>query len=205
MWKNQARPFRRGRPVPRGTELRGILNVPGLLCDHMAHQHSSGGGYEAFAATAAEYGVDVRRVSPEEAEAAIEGTVDQPAVGALLPWDGIALPAAVTTDPTPAELSAAATGVTAASLAIADYGSVVLRADEHGSEPISLFTDHHVAVLHEDDIVPDMPAAFDWFGETLRESRDSAIIATGPSATADMGALVQGAHGPKTVEVLVVA
>ncbi|PSQ47849.1 hypothetical protein BRD19_08355 [Halobacteriales archaeon SW_7_65_23] len=110
--------------------------------------------------------------------------------------------ASVTTEPTPAELETATTGVTAASLAIADYGSVVLRADEHGSEPISLFTDHHVAVVHEDDIVPDMPAAFDWFGETLRESRDSAIIATGPSATADMGALVQGAHGPKTVEVL---
>ncbi|PSP55949.1 hypothetical protein BRC73_08695, partial [Halobacteriales archaeon QH_7_66_37] len=125
--------------------------------------------------------------------------------GAPLPFDGVALPAAVTTDPTPAELSAAATGVTAASLAIADYGSVVLRAGEHGSEPISLFTDHHVAVLHEDDIVPDMESAFAWLGGTLRESRDSAIIATGPSATADMGALVQGAHGPKTVEVLVVA
>jgi len=171
----------------------------------MTRQQPDGGGYEAFAAAAGTYGVDTRRVSREELAGAIDAAVEAPAIGAPLPWDGVALPAAVTTDPTPAELSAAATGVTAAALAIADYGSVVLRAGEHGSEPISLFTDHHVAVLDEDDIVPDMESAFAWLGGTLRESRDSAIIATGPSATADMGALVQGAHGPKTVEVLVVA
>jgi len=168
----------------------------------MTRQQPDGGGYEAFAAAAGTYGVDTRRVSREELAGAIDAAVESPAIGAPLPWDGASLPASVTTEPTPAELETATTGVTAASLAIADYGSVVLRADEHGSEPISLFTDHHVAVVHEDDIVPNMPAAFDWFGETLRESRDSAIIATGPSATADMGALVQGAHGPKTVEVL---
>lgn len=185
--------------------MRGILNARGLLCEHMTRQQPDGGGYEVFAAAAGTYGIDTRRVSREELSEAIDAAVEAPAVGAPLPWDSASLPASVTTEPTPAELSAAATGVTAASLAIADYGSVVLRADEHGSEPISLFTDHHVAVLHEADIVPDMPAAFEWVGETLRESRDSAIIATGPSATADMGALVQGAHGPKTVEVLVVS
>jgi len=171
----------------------------------MTHQQPGGELYEAFATAAREYGVDPRRVSLGELSAAIESSLSAPAVGTPLPWDEASLPTDVTTEPTPAELEAAATGVTPAALAVAEYGSLVLRADEHGSEPISLFNDRHVAVLHEDDIVPDMAAAFEWFGETIRETRDSAIIATGPSATADMGELVQGAHGPKEVEVLVVS
>lgn len=160
--------------------------------------------YDRFVSRAAEYGVDVTRVPAEEATGAIEEALESPAVGAPVAWEDVDLPAEVTTGPTPAQLNAAVTGVTGASLAIADYGSLILRADERGSEPISLFVERHVAVLRADDVVPDMEAAFGWLGEELRGTRDSAIVATGPSATADMGALVQGAHGPKTVEVVVV-
>jgi L-lactate dehydrogenase complex protein LldG len=160
--------------------------------------------HDRFASRAAEYGVEVTHVPSQDAASAIEAAVEGPTVGAPLPWDAVDLPSHVTTDPTPTELNAAVTGVTAASLAIAEYGSLLLRADTAGSEPISLFVDRHVAVLQANDIVPDMPAAFEWLGSELRETRDSVIVATGPSATADMGALVQGAHGPKTVEVVVV-
>jgi L-lactate dehydrogenase complex protein LldG len=161
--------------------------------------------YELFTASASEYGVNCRRVAPGSASELISDLVTDPAIGTPLPWDDVSLPPDVTTDPTVADLDRAVTGVTAASLAIAEYGSVVLRADDHGSEPVSLFTDRHVAVVREADIVRDMPAAFEFLGEALRETRDSAIVATGPSATADMGSLVQGAHGPKEVEVLVVS
>lgn len=160
--------------------------------------------FDRFERAISEYGVETRRVEPSDVEAAIESSLLEPAVGTPLGIEGATLPEAVNTEPTSADLEAAATGVTSASLAIASYGSVVLRANEAGSEPISLFNDRHVVVLEADDIVPDMEAAFEWFGDELRESRDSAIIATGPSATADMGALVQGAHGPKEVEVIVV-
>jgi L-lactate dehydrogenase complex protein LldG len=165
---------------------------------------AAGEGYDRFASRVADYGVAVTRVSREEATGAVAETVTDPAVGTRLPFDSVSLPEGVTTDPTPAELNEAVTGVTGASLAIADYGSLVLRSDEGGSEPVGLFVDRHVAVLREGDIVPDMAAAFEWLGEELRETRDSAILATGPSATADMGALVQGAHGPEEVEVVVV-
>jgi L-lactate dehydrogenase complex protein LldG len=101
-------------------------------------------------------------------------------------------------------LDAATTGVTAAGLAIADYGSLLLRATPDGSEPVSLFPDLHVAVLRASDIVPDMETALSRFGEDCRDRRQSAIVATGPSATADMGALVRGAHGPTEVHVVVV-
>ncbi|MFC7073328.1 LUD domain-containing protein [Halovenus rubra] len=161
--------------------------------------------YEQFASVASEYGIEPRRVEPNGVAEAVTEMLDPPAVGTQLPWEDATLPDGVTTEPTPADLRAATTGVTAASLAIAEYGSIVLDADEDGSDSVSLFNDLHVAVLHEDDIVPDMATAFEQFGERLRETRESAIIATGPSATADMGALVNGAHGPKQVEVIVVS
>lgn len=161
--------------------------------------------YDEFAETAREYGIEPTFVEPEEVTEAIAARVEQPAIGTPLPWADVTLPEGVQTAATTADLEGAATGVTAASLGIAEYGSVVLRADEHGSEPVSLFNDRHVVVLRAEDIVLDMATAFEWFGTELRETRDSAIIATGPSATADMGALVQGAHGPKEVEVVAVA
>lgn len=157
-----------------------------------------------FGQEARRYGVGVQTVSSGDVSETIAGLLDAPAIGTVLPWDDVELPDSVETEPTPADIEAAVTGVTAASLAIAQYGSVVLRSDAAGSEPVSLFNDRHIAVLRQEDIVPDMTAAFEWFGEELRQSRDSAIIATGPSATADMGSLVQGAHGPKEVEVIVV-
>lgn len=164
----------------------------------------SAGQYDRFASRAADFGVELTRVAPDGARAAIEAAIERPAVGTPPGIEGVSLPADVTTDPTPAGLNDAVTGVTGASLAVAEYGSILLRADRRGSEPISLFVDRHVAVLREADIVPDMTAAFEWLGEALRATDDSVILATGPSATADMGALVQGAHGPKTVEVVVV-
>lgn len=162
------------------------------------------GSLERFTETAAEYGVEVTRAeSDESARDAIAERVTEPAVGVPLPFDAT-LPESVTANPTPTELERATTGVTPAAGAVADYGSLVLRADGSGTEPVSLFVDRHVAVLPRDRIRPDMPAAFDWFGEQLRAGDDSLIVATGPSATADMGALVQGAHGPETVAVVVV-
>lgn len=162
------------------------------------------GTYDRFAAEAGSYGVELTRVAPADAGDAIADAIEPPAVGTPLPWDDVALPEAVRTEPTPADLDAAVTGVTPASLAVAEYGSIVLETDGHGSEPVSLFNDRHVAVLRAADIVAGMAEAFERFGERFRETRGSAIVATGPSATADMGALVQGAHGPKAVEVVVV-
>lgn len=160
--------------------------------------------YDRFADSAAEYDVAVTRTSVESLPETITDIAERPAVAAPLPWENCELPDTVTTDPTPAELDAATTGVTAASLAVADYGSIVLEATPDGAEPASLFVDSHVVVLRERDIVPDMTAAFEWFGDRFRETSGSAIIATGPSATADMGALVQGAHGPKHVHAVVI-
>ncbi len=130
----------------------------------------------------------------------IDAAAGDPAVGVAVA--DASLPSRVETDPTTAELRAAHTGVTGASLGVAEYGSVAIEADTSGTEPVSLFVDRHVVVLRESDLVPDMPEAFAWLGPRTRDESVDVVFATGPSATADMGGLVHGAHGPKEVHVV---
>ncbi|ELZ40283.1 hypothetical protein C463_15220 [Halorubrum californiense DSM 19288] len=155
-------------------------------------------------------GVAVSAGPPAECAAMVDAAAGEPAVGVPLGRsgpDGLAdspatLPERVETDPTTGDLRRAHTGVTAASLGVAEYGSVALEADATGTEPVSLFVDRHVVVLRQADLVPDMPDAFDWLGPRTREESVDVVFATGPSATADMGGLVHGAHGPKEVHVV---
>jgi len=155
-----------------------------------------------FASSLEELGVDLARTTAEAFASTLAPLLDAPAVGAPLPFDGVTLPDHVETDPSVAELEAAATGVTAAGYGIADYGSVVLQGGAEGTEPVSLYADHHVAVVAESDVLPDMDAAFDRFAADVRDGTRQSIVATGPSATADMGSLVKGAHGPMAVTVV---
>jgi L-lactate dehydrogenase complex protein LldG len=139
----------------------------------------------------------------DDFEATVASLVDDPAVGVSLPFADVSLPDAVTVDPPAAALESARTGVTPASFAVAEYGSVVLPSTPDGAEPVSLYPELHVPVVRADDVVPGMSEAFERFGTELRADRGSAIVATGPSATADMGELVRGAHGPKEVHVVI--
>jgi len=135
--------------------------------------------------------------------AALDKVVIEPSVGAPLPFEGLSLEGSgVTFDPTPAELDAAQTGVTAVRMGIAEYGTVIVQSAPDATEAASLFPALHVAVLRASDVVLDMKAAFGRLGPALRERPKTAILATGPSATADMGALVRGAHGPERVHVI---
>ena len=154
-------------------------------------------------------GVTVTEGPESDCRDLVDEAAGDPAVGVALaeegddPNDGaVALPDRVATDPTTAELRAAHTGVTDASLGVAEYGSVAVEADAAGTEPVSLFVDRHVVVVRESDLVPDMPDAFDWLGPKARDESVDVVFATGPSATADMGGLVHGAHGPKEVHVV---
>lgn len=81
-------------------------------------------------------------------------------------------------------MDAAQTGATAICMATADYGTVVIQSAS--------------------DIVPGIAAAFERLGPMLREQPITAILATGPSATADLRALVRGVHCPKRVHIVIV-
>ncbi|MFC6825015.1 LUD domain-containing protein [Halopelagius fulvigenes] len=155
-----------------------------------------------------ELDVSVTRVTEAEFQSRIDEVVESPAVGVALDETfgdpELALSGtSVEVDPTPATLRAATTGVTGASLGIADYGSLVLSVTDRASELVSLFVDRHVAVVRENDVERDMESAVRSLGSEFRRTKGSAVIATGPSATADMGALVKGAHGPREVHVVV--
>jgi L-lactate dehydrogenase complex protein LldG len=148
-----------------------------------------------------ELGVDLTRTTADEFPATLADIARDPAVGVSLPFD-VEYPEAVTVDPTPAALERAATGVTPASFGVANYGSVFLPSTADGAEPVSLYPELHVPVVRAGHILPDLPEALDRFGDMAREDAASAVVATGPSATADMGELVLGAHGPEAVHVV---
>ena len=159
---------------------------------------------EQFRDRLRDFDVESTVVSPDEVTATLEQIASSPAVG-VEPSDGrYAFPDIVETEFSPADLEAAATGVTEATIGISDYGSIVVPTTQAGVEPVSLFADQHLAVLDESDLVRGMDDGLAQMGDRFREAAFSGIIATGPSATADMGALVKGAHGPKTVHVVVV-
>lgn len=145
----------------------------------------------------------LHRTSADEFAEVVETVVEPPAVGTPLPFDDVSLAdTSVETDLAPTAIQRAETGVTPAGLAIANYGTVTIPSGAAGEELVSLYAPRHVAVLAASDVVADMPTAFESLGETFAAGLDTQILATGPSATADMGTLVEGVHGPHETHVV---
>jgi L-lactate dehydrogenase complex protein LldG len=95
-------------------------------------------------------------------------------------------------------------GITDAFAGIARTGSICVCIDHQDSGTVSLLSRFHIAVLPVENIV-ERPS--DLFrpdrlkGDGLRRNF---VFITGPSATADMGPLVRGVHGPHRLHILVV-
>jgi L-lactate dehydrogenase complex protein LldG len=144
-------------------------------------------------------------VSPDGFPEVIESVVEPPAVGTRLPFDDVSLTdTSVTLDPSPSALREAVTGVTGTRLGIASLGTVAVESRADGDELVAIYPERHVVVIRESDIRPDLASAFAWIEREFDAGRESLVLATGPSSTGDMGALVQGVHGPETVHVIVV-
>ena len=83
-------------------------------------------------------------------------------------------------------------GITKASAAIAESGTIMLKDGDTSSRMGALTPWIHIAVIKESDIVASIPEAIDRFGDD-----PSIIFCTGPSKTADIeGILIEGVHGP---------
>lgn len=144
-------------------------------------------------------------VPVEGFEKAIANAVEQPAVGSPLPFPNLSLSECpVELDPDPGWIHEATTGVTGSRLGIASLGTIVVESRPQGDELMSLLPEYHVVVVRASDVCEDLESAFSWLADEFDAGRDSLVLATGPSATGDMGALVRGVHGPERVHVVIV-
>jgi L-lactate dehydrogenase complex protein LldG len=108
-------------------------------------------------------------------------------------------------EPTDEQLSTAQVGVSGAFAGVASSGSVCIAMGPAMAAAASLLMPLHIVILAANRIVErprDVLDASHLGGEGL--SRNLVFI-TGPSATADMGPLVRGVHGPHRLQILLLS
>lgn len=101
-------------------------------------------------------------------------------------------------------LESCSVGITACDALIAQTGSILLTAHSAGGRALSVLPPHHVVVAQSNQLVPDLPAAFELLQTKYRDHYPSFItFITGPSRTGDIERiLVLGAHGPRVLTLI---
>lgn len=169
-----------------------------------------------FAENVAEYEATVHRVEKEGLPGTIEEILRRRGIERLvvpprLPraWvpEGVeALKDAARPRLTNEELDGADGVLTGCALGIAQTGTIVLDAGAgQGRRALTLLPDYHLCVVKEDQIVGLVPEAFAKLEEAVGEHGRAVTFISGPSATSDIELnRVEGVHGPRRLEVLIV-
>lgn len=95
------------------------------------------------------------------------------------------------------------TGITCASYGIASTGSVVIPIENNLAIYVSMLAKKHIVIIESDKILPRPRDIFNRNYSDQDDLKRSFSIITGSSATADMGALVRGVHGPGELFIIV--
>jgi L-lactate dehydrogenase complex protein LldG len=171
---------------------------------------------ERFAERAAEYEATVRRVQADELPRAIEEALARRGVKRLvvppyLPREWIpegvdTLRDAARPRLTKEELDGSDGVLTGCALGIAQTGTIVLDSGRaQGRRALTLLPDYHLCVVREDQIVGLVPEAFAELEEAVKNEGRAITFISGPSATSDIELdRVEGVHGPRILEVLIV-
>ena len=180
-------------PVPRdyrpaGDHAPGSPEVLELLTDRLVDYHAQVRTVTRAELTDAvrEVLAEARTVIPPELPADVLAGVEKPVHDRSL---------------TPEELDDVDAVITGARVAIAVTGTIILDAGpDQGRRALTLVPDRHVVVLTADQVVETVPEAL----RRLDPVRPLTMV-SGPSATSDIElSRVEGVHGPRTLQVLIV-
>lgn len=96
--------------------------------------------------------------------------------------------------------------ITTCALAVAETGTIILDAGEgQGRRVLTLLPDYHLCIVRESQIVDLVPEGFAYFETSVKNEGRPVTFISGPSATSDIElSRVEGVHGPRRLEVLIV-
>ncbi|MEX0769110.1 MAG: lactate utilization protein C [Balneolaceae bacterium] len=96
--------------------------------------------------------------------------------------------------------------ITTCSLAVAQTGTIALDGGPgQGRRVLTLLPDYHLCVVRAEQIVGIIPEAFAGLEEKVKTTGAPVTFISGPSATSDIElSRVEGVHGPRRLDVLVV-
>jgi L-lactate dehydrogenase complex protein LldG len=163
---------------------------------------------ELLAERLRDYGCTVRRPAPGQVVTAVSEALEQRGARRIVVPSGLGLtglPAGteIVADDglSPAALDSFDGVITGAAVAIAETGTIVLDGSpDQGRRALSLVPDYHLCIVQADQVVALVPEAM----ARLAPGRPLTWI-SGPSATSDIELdRVQGVHGPRTLEVILV-
>ena len=169
-----------------------------------------------FAERVAEYKATVHRVKEDELAGTIEEILRERGIGRLVippllpegwvPSGIVTFRDAASPRLTDEDLDASDGALTGCALGIAQTGTIVLDAGPaQGRRALTLLPDYHLCVVREEEIVGLVPEAFAKLEETVKGEGRAITFISGPSATSDIELnRVEGVHGPRTLEVLIV-
>ena len=180
-----------------------------LRADSAPHEEQ----VEQFIERVAEYKATVTRVSAGELSEQIAAACRRRGVRRLVVPHDLAeawIPSEleVLRDPglTNDQLNASDGVLTACRLGIAQTGTIVLDAGTgQGRRALTLLPDYHLCIIRVDQIVGLVPEAVAQLHDAIRRPGHPLTWISGPSATSDIELnRVEGVHGPRTLDVLVV-